>query len=99
MQAALHWSKLDPWIETRNQVEACLATDNLRDLNKMLGNQLKFSDKGLVAKKGAGWARMNFLTAQRLAHGLGEWLIRNPERRVGTDGIQNSRMWYECLAN
>ena len=53
----------------------------------------------LTAKKGAGWAKFNFLTAQRLAHGIGEWLIRNPEKRVGTEGIQTSRMWYECLAN
>ena len=56
----------------------------------MLGSQLRFSETKqgeLVGKKGAGWKNLNFITIQRLAHGVGEWLIRSPEKRVGIDGI------------
>lgn len=62
----MHWSKLDPWSETRNQIDALLMTDNIAKLSDVLGAQIKFAKKPageVVAKKGAGWAKFNFLTA------------------------------------
>ena len=71
-------------------------------LTKRFGKQLRFKEdsNGFIrAKKAAGWKYLNFITAQRLAHGIGEYLLLNPESRVGRDGVQSTRMWYEKLAN
>jgi len=79
-----------------------LMTDSIDMLKKTLGTQLQFSEKQpgeLAAVKAAGWGSLNFVTAQRLAHGIGEYLLRSPEKRIGFDGIASVRSWYETLAN
>ena len=83
-------------------MESELVTDNLVGLTHRFGSSLAFKREAngyIKAKKGAGWKYLNFVTAQRLAHGIGEYLLLNPETRVGRNGVQSSRMWYELLAN
>jgi hypothetical protein len=41
-------------------------TDNITQLSNLLGSRMNFVQKAageVVAKKGAGWAKFNFLTA------------------------------------
>ena len=53
----------------------------------------------MLARKAAGWKYLNFVSVQRLAHAVGEYLLLQPETRIGRNGVQSSVCWYELLAN
>ena len=41
----------------------------------------------MLAKKAAGWKYLNFVSVQRLAHAVGEYLLLQPETRIGRNGV------------
>ena len=65
LESSLHWCQTDPWRETVKQIESELVTDDLAALKKRFGSQLRFKENSngiILAKKGAGWNYLNFVT-------------------------------------
>ncbi len=72
------WRDADPDPDTRAEIVALLAADDLDALEDRFGAGLRFGTAGLRARLGAGPARMNRAVARRVAVGLGTWLTPGP---------------------
>ncbi len=91
IEQARQWLALDPDPETRSQLQADLAAEDINAISIAFGARLAFGTAGLRGRYGYGPARMNRLVIRQTAAGLAQWVTRTTEvgqRRVviGYDG-------------
>jgi phosphomannomutase len=98
---ARDWLASDPDPDTRAELEAVLATDDVAGLTDRFGTRLQFGTAGLRGALGAGPNRMNRALVRRAAAGLAAWLhVRHPDRvcdgvAVGFDARHKSDVFAE----
>jgi phosphomannomutase len=98
---ARDWLASDPDPDTRAELEAVLAADDVAGLTERFGSRLQFGTAGLRGALGAGPNRMNRALVRRAAAGLAAWLhARHPERvddgvAVGFDARHKSDVFAE----
>lgn len=103
-QAARAWLRHDPDPETRAELEALLAADDVAELAERFAGPLAFGTAGIRGVVGAGESRMNRAVVRRTTHGLARYLLeRDPEaaRRgvvVGRDARRGSPEFAEDAA-
>jgi phosphomannomutase len=83
---ARDWLASDPDPDTRAELDAVLAADDVAGLTERFGSRLQFGTAGLRGALGAGPNRMNRALVRRAAAGLAAWLHAQHPDRVG-DGV------------
>jgi phosphomannomutase len=93
------WIAQDPDPETRRELEALIATEDLAALEERFRGSLRFGTAGLRGLLGAGPARMNRVSVSRATAGFCSWLKKQvPEAAsrgicVGRDARPNSEVF------
>lgn len=76
IEQARAWIAIDPDPETRRELEALVANDDVAGIEERFSGGLHFGTAGLRGLLGAGPARMNRVTVSRATAGLCAWLKR-----------------------
>lgn len=101
-ELAREWLRIDQDKETRSEIEELLATQNLVELENLLGTRLTFGTAGLRARMGAGTSRLNSLTIIQTSQGLAEYLLKEGLAAagivIGHDARHNSQRFAELAA-
>lgn len=96
IEQARSWIESDPDPETRRELEALIARNDVAALEERFGGTLQFGTAGLRGLLGAGPTRMNRVTVARATAGFASWLMRQvPDASsrgivVGRDARRNS---------
>jgi len=91
--AARAWIAGDPDPETRSELEALIAADDLTELADRMAGTLRFGTAGLRGRVEAGSNRMNRATVIRTTKGVADWLAAHGRRGpvvVGRDARLSS---------
>jgi phosphomannomutase len=102
--AARRWVEGDPDPVTREALQAIIASPDLGELEKAMGEPLTFGTAGIRGEVGPGSGRMNRATVIRVTRGLADHLLAKhggpPERAValGFDARPDSRTFAEDTA-
>ena len=96
IEQARSWIASDPDPETRRELEALLALNDVAALEERFAGPLQFGTAGLRGLLGAGPSRMNRVTVARATSGYASWLMKQvPDASsrgivVGRDARRNS---------
>ncbi len=75
VEAATRWLEEDPDLDTRAELSALLAANDVAALEDRFGARLQFGTAGLRGALGAGPNRMNRVIVRRTAAGLARYLL------------------------
>ncbi len=104
MEEARAWLAQDPDPDTRAELEALIAADDLAGLAARFGGSLRFGTAGLRGLMGAGPKRMNELVVVRATAGLCAWVLDQvPDGKergiaIGYDGRKKSDRFATAAA-
>ena len=95
------WAEQDPDPETRTELEALLASNDLKALQDRMGKRIGFGTAGLRGELGGGSNRMNRVLVAQAAAGIAQYLNANfemPSVVIGFDGRVNSDVFAKDSA-
>ncbi|ORY50821.1 hypothetical protein BCR33DRAFT_734021 [Rhizoclosmatium globosum] len=101
---AQKWLALDQNESTRAEIEGLIAANDIAELQRRLGSNIKFGTAGLRAAMEAGFSRMNGVTVIQASQGLAAYIERtvpNAKERgvvVGHDHRHNSETFARLTA-
>ena len=77
----MYWTQIDCNEESKTEVESLLVQDDIKELTLRFSKRLSFKPPGCIQTKlGGGFSRVNFVTMQLLAHGIGDYLCTTYDR-------------------